>query len=428
MKNSSLGTKLLLAAVTLAVLVYFGVQGLRYLDDPLMTSLAYEDQVEESIDVSGYVVREESVLPDESSGSLRLQRSEGERVSDGGTVALVYADASSIQLQDQMDSLRDRIEQLEYAQAAALGTEVSLKLDSQILQGIVDLRTAIAENRLDRAEEYGKDLRSLVLKRDYTDADTEDLAAQITSLQTELKTLQSQAAASIRRITAPQAGLYSAVVDGYETVLTPENVSSLTPSQLKAIQPDESVQSQVGKLVLGDTWYYAVIMDTDQARELEEEGSVTLRFAKSADQDLSVTVDSVSAEENGQVVVVFRGTTYLSQLTLLRQQSAQIIRRIAEGIRIPKEAIRTEKVTVDEETGERTSTAMTGVYCMVGAEARFKPVEVVYSGDDFVLVTSTLAESASASQEKVRLRSGDEIIIAADDLYDGKVLNRQIYE
>ena len=135
MKNSSLGTKLLLAAVTLAVLVYFGVQGLRYLDDPLMTSLAYEDQVEESIDVSGYVVREESVLPDESSGSLRLQRSEGERVSDGGTVALVYADASSIQLQDQMDSLRDRIEQLEYAQAAALGTEVSLKLDSQILQG-----------------------------------------------------------------------------------------------------------------------------------------------------------------------------------------------------------------------------------------------------------------------------------------------------
>ena len=28
MKNSSLGTKLLLAGVTLAVLVYFGVQGL----------------------------------------------------------------------------------------------------------------------------------------------------------------------------------------------------------------------------------------------------------------------------------------------------------------------------------------------------------------------------------------------------------------
>ena len=424
MKNSSLGTKLLLAAVTLAVLVYFSVQGLRYLDDPLMTSLAYEDQVEESIDVSGYVVREESVLPDESSGSLRLQRSEGERVSAGGTVALVYADASSTQLQDQMDSLRDRIEQLEYAQAAALGTEVSLKLDSQILQGIVDLRTAIAENRLDRAEEHGKDLRSLVLKRDYTDADTEDLASQITSLQTELKTLQSQAAASIRRITAPRAGLYSAVVDGYETVLTPENVSSLTPSQLKAVQPDESVRSQVGKLVLGDTWYYAVIMDTDQARELEEEGCVTLRFVKSADQDLSVTVDSVSAEENGQVVAVFRGTTYLSRLTLLRQQSAEVIRQTTTGIRVPKEALRVRERTVTDEDGNESVVSETGVYCMVGMKARFKPVDVLYSGDDFALVRSTLdtAEEVSKTQEQIRLRAGDEVIITAYDLYDGKVI------
>ena len=141
MKNSSLGTKLLLAGVTLAVLVYFGVQGLRYLDDPLMTSLAYEDQVEESIDVSGYVVREESVLPDESSGSLRLQRSEGERVSDGGTVALVYADESSIQLQDQMDSLRDRIEQLE-AKVAAHNSlvERTYKLEGQMTEVQHDIR------------------------------------------------------------------------------------------------------------------------------------------------------------------------------------------------------------------------------------------------------------------------------------------------
>lgn len=397
MKNSSLGTKLLLAAVTLAVLVYFGVQGLRYLDDPLMTSLAYEDQVEESIDVSGYVVREESVLPDESSGSLRLQRSEGERVSAGGTVALVYADASSIQLQDQMDSLRDRIEQLEYAQAAALGTEVSLKLDSQILQGIMDPADGHCGKppgpgggAWEGPEEPGA--QAGLHRRGHRGPGVPDHLAADGAQDAPVPGGRLHPADHRSR-----AGLYSAVVDGYETVLTPENVSSLTPSQLKAVQPDESVQSQVGKLVLGDTWYYAVIMDTDQARELEEEGSVTLRFVKSADQDLSVTVDSVSAEENGQVVAVFRGTTYLSRLTLLRQQSAQIIRRIAEGIRIPKEAIRTEKVTVDEETGERTSTAMTGVYCMVGAEARFKPVEVVYSGDDFVLVTSTLAESASAS-------------------------------
>ena len=428
MKEKTLGTKLLLAAVTLGVLAYFSIQAVRYFGDPLTTTIAYQYQVEMSTVLSGYVVRDEAILTDDTSGLLQLQRAEGERISDGGVVALVYADQATLDRQKEIQSLHTQIEQLQYAEEAALGAEVSLRLDAQILQTIRDYRGALAADRLDTAEDCGAELRSLVMKRDYTYSDTEDLSAQMAELQSQLSSLRAQAGSSVRQITAPQAGLYSAVVDGYETVLTPENISTLTPSQLKAVQPDESVHSQVGKLVLGDTWYYAVIMDADQAQELAEEGSVTLRFAKSTDQDLPVTVDSVSAEENGQVVVVFRGTTYLPQLTLLRQQSAQIIRRIAEGIRIPKEAIRTEKVSVDEETGERTSTAMTGVYCMVGAEARFKPVEVLYSGDDFVLVASTLAESASASQETLRLRAGDEIIIAADDLYDGKVLNRQIYE
>ena len=67
---------------------------------------------------------------------------------------------------------------------------------------------------------------------------------------------------------------------------------------------------------------------------------------------------------------------------------------------------------------------VTGVYCMVGMKARFKPVDVLYSGDDFALVRSTLdtAEEVSKTQEQIRLRAGDEVIITAYDLYDGKVI------
>ena len=68
-------------AVTICVLSYFAFQGLEYLSDPLTTTLAYEYQVEETVDLTGYVVRQETVLPDETSGLLQLQRAEGERVS-----------------------------------------------------------------------------------------------------------------------------------------------------------------------------------------------------------------------------------------------------------------------------------------------------------------------------------------------------------
>ena len=166
MKKRTLGTKLLLALVTLGVLAYFAVQAVRYFGDPLTTTLAYRYEVELSDDLSGYVIRDERVLTDTAGGEKQLQRTEGERVSAGGLVSLAYADEAARASQEQLQTVETQIEQLEYAQAAALGAEISLRLDTQISQSILDYRRSVEEDRLDRAEDYGAELRSLVLKRD----------------------------------------------------------------------------------------------------------------------------------------------------------------------------------------------------------------------------------------------------------------------
>ncbi len=425
MKEKTLGTKLLLAAVTLGVLAYFSIQAVRYFGDPLTTTIAYQYQVEMSTVLSGYVVRDEAILTDDTSGLLQLQRAEGERISDGGVVALVYADQATLDRQKEIQSLHTQIEQLQYAEEAALGAEVSLRLDAQILQTIRDYRGALAADRLDTAEDCGAELRSLVMKRDYTYSDTEDLSAQMAELQSQLSSLRAQAGSSVRQITAPQAGLYSAVVDGYENILTPESLETLTPRTLAALEPDESLRSnRVGKLVLGDTWYYVTALEESEAQTLQESGRLKLRFAKGVGRDLSVKLTYISEAEGGRVVAVFQGDTYLSELTLLRQQSAEVIRQTTTGIRVPKEALRVRERTVTDEDGNESVVSETGVYCMVGMKARFKPVDVLYSGDDFALVRSTLdtAEEVSKTQEQIRLRAGDEVIITAYDLYDGKVI------
>ena len=412
MKEKTLGTKLLLAAVTLGVLAYFSIQAVRYFGDPLTTTIAYQYQVEMSTVLSGYVVRDEAILTDDTSGLLQLQRAEGERISDGGVVALVYADQATLDRQKEIQSLHTQIEQLQYAEEAALGAEVSLRLDAQILQTIRDYRGALAADRLDTAE-------------DYTYSDTEDLSAQMAELQSQLSSLRAQAGSSVRQITAPQAGLYSAVVDGYENILTPESLETLTPRTLAALEPDESLRSnRVGKLVLGDTWYYVTALEESEAQTLQESGRLKLRFAKGVGRDLSVKLTHISEAEGGRVVAVFQGDTYLSELTLLRQQSAEVIRQTTTGIRVPKEALRVRERTVTDEDGNESVVSETGVYCMVGMKARFKPVDVLYSGDDFALVRSTLdtAEEVSKTQEQIRLRAGDEVIITAYDLYDGKVI------
>lgn len=412
----SIGLGLLSALLFLVVLVYFGVQGWRYLDDPLVTTLAYPYQVEMTVELSGWVVRNEELLPDEGGGLLRVQRSEGERVSRGGVVAAVYADQASLDRQAEIDSLTSRLEQLHYAQNLAQEMETTQKLDSQISQSLLAYRRYLTADRFYDAGEEGNRLRALVTKRDYTGSGGGDLSAQIQEAEDRIAALRSQATGSVRRITASKAGLYSGEVDGYETVLTPSMLEDLTPSALTGLTADASAVSQTGKLILGDTWYYAAVIPAETAAALEEQSGLRLRFAKGVDRDLPVKLESVGPREQGQVVAVFRGDSYLRELTLLRQQRAQVVYGSSQGLRVPKEAIRALRTESDRDTGERTAEEATGIYCVVGLNARFKPVEVLYTGDHYVLVRG------SSEDTNLRLRSGDEIIVSARDLFDGKII------
>ena len=190
-----------------------------------------------------------------------------------------------------------------------LGAEVTLKLDSQIARSLLDYRTVVAAGRLDAAESRGQELRSLVLKRDYTYSGTEDLSGQLQELKNQLKTLRSQAANSVKTIRSPRSGLFSAVVDGYESVLTPDSLSALTPSALNKLSPAE-IPANTGKLILGDNWYYVGVVSAQEAQTLQTRQnrlgtgeSLSLRFTKNVDRDLSVTLLSVGAEENGPIVI-----------------------------------------------------------------------------------------------------------------------------
>ncbi|MCI2058868.1 MAG: hypothetical protein LKJ80_06665 [Oscillibacter sp.] len=403
MKSDSHATKWLMAAVCLAVLAYFGMQTLRYFHDPMATAVVYSYQAENSSSVAGWVVRDEQVVDGKSGGLLRLSRTEGEKVSRGGEIARIYADQASLDRQTDIDGLRTQLSQLQYAQTASDSGEETLKLDQRITDGILALRGDIASDRLDAADSQVRELRALVLKRDYTYSGDGDLDARIKELQKELQTLRSKAASSVRTVTAPESGVYSAVTDGYEAVLTPDFLKTVTPSSLAAVTADPSAQSDLGKLIRGETWYYAASMAASEAAKLTVGQTLTLRFARGETRTLQVRLTSLSDEEKGRVAAVFSCRQYLSEVTMLRRQSADIIWDTVSGLRLPADALRVD------------SDGQAGVYCVVGVTARFKPVKVVYTGDGYVLVRP-------AGQEKNPIRSGDQVIITSQKLYDGKVV------
>lgn len=402
MKTTTPAFKILSVVVLAAVVVYFAVQGYRYFNDPIRTTVVYASSEEETIEVNGYLARDEETFHS-ATGTLSHALSEGERVGKGQTMATAYADSAALARVEQVEALELRLEQLSFSLVSYLDPDAALKLDTTINADILALRQTIAHGEYSDAEEALSSLKSAVLKRDYTSATQEEVEEEIKKTEEEIQKLK--ASLSGTAIAAPEGGIYSASCDGYETVLTPELMEGLTPGVLDGIKATGGDDANVGKLIYGDTWYYAANITDEQAQALEGRTKVTLRFAKGLSQEVSMTIDHISASENGQRTLILKSDKFIAQTTLLRHQAATLVLRTHEGLRLPSNALR-----VDEE-------GVTGVYCMLGVRAKFKPVQVLYQGEGYVLV-----EAASTAEDSTMLRRGDEAIVTAEELYDGKVI------
>lgn len=424
MKENNFVWKILGAAGVAAVLVYFGTVLAGYLLNPLTTAVAYPYQSDEAITVSGYLVRREEVLPSYD-GLLFISREEGERVSAGGSVGVVYHSQEALEQARQLQQLRLQLEQLEYAQSVASGSQEALQLDSSIAQELVALKSAMASERYSAAEDAAAALETYVLKREYTYSGEGDVEEQLAGLADQIRALSASTRQSSTAVTVQEGGYYSALVDGYESVLTPDMLEELTPGQLRSVSPDASRTSNAGKIIYGNQWHYVALLSEADAGQLWEGAEVSLRFVSGLEKDVPMTVERISTAENGQRLVVLSADRYLSVTTLLRDQSAQIILQSYSGIRVPKTAVRVLDVTRENEAGEEEAVSLTGVYCRVGAAARFKPVDILYQGEDYYLVSPAPDRMGSLSEtgrELRTLRNGDEVVVTAKDLYDGKVI------
>ena len=401
-KRSSPLLKVLPIAVLAAVLVYFAAQVYNYFADPLTITLVYEAQAEDVISMEGWLVRTEEPLPGQT-GTVSRAVQEGQRVAAGETVATVYSDDSALQTVSRIETLELQLQQLQFALTSYLDPDAALKLDTSITGDILTLRQTLSAGDYAAADSALAALKAAVLKRDHAYTSQEEIQSQIKSVESELAQLESSLSGAVR-VTAKASGTYSAVCDGYETVLTPELLEGLTPSRLSAVRAATD-HGSMGKLIYGDTWYYAVNLPLEQAQTLKTMGSVNIRLAKGFEQTIRMRVESVSAEENGQAAVVLSCRKYLAQTTLLRHQAADAVLHTYEGLRIPSNALR-----VSEE-------GVTGVYCVDGENASFRPVELLYQGENYALVKP--AEGASDTRT---LRAGDEVIATAGKLFDGKVI------
>lgn len=428
MKQGTYINRAVMLLLFLALGAYLGIYAWQSLRDPFTSTLCYAYTVDDAVEATGWVVRQEVPLP-EQSGLVDILPEEGEKVAAGETVAVIYRDAEALERKSQIRQLSLELEQLEYSLRQDNGGDVA-RLDEDILAAIVELRGKTAAEDFSRLEENAMELKNLVFRRNYTYSNNtesvESIKAMIKDVSARLTALQSVSGQETTRVRAPVPGVYSGQVDGLEQVLTPETVMELTPSQLDKLRLEVSQngEGQTGRLITGSRWYFAAPLAEADAARLTEGKQVTVRFSRDFTGDVSMLVERIGPPENGRVAVVFSSTRSLSKVTLLRRQTVELIFDSADGIRVPKAALRVEDKTVtDKDTGAETVVKQPGVYAVVGAQAEWKPVSILAEEEDFFLVEpAPFRNEQNTNETKKALRPGDEIILNAENLYDGKVV------
>lgn len=388
--------------------------------DPFVSTYVYSYTLNDSIQTDGLIIRQEQVLSG-GQGIVDVTRGEGEQVGINQTVALIYRDDQARQSQEQQEALRLEITQLQYALGQGEDVSSAAKLNDDILNAMVSLRVASTQQDFSDLEDQVLEVKGKVLRREYTYSDelsTDSLATRLQELQTQYQTLINQSYSAITQVTATVSGTFSTLVDGYEGLINLESAMNLTPQALTDLmnQTPTGDSTAVGKLISSNRWYFAAVVTQEEGERLEQAGKLTLRFAGDFTKEVSMTVEKVNQDDQGQAVVILSSDRYLEQTTLLRRETAELIFNSRTGLRVPKNALRMVTTTSeDEETGETVETDTLGVYVVTAGRAEFKPVAILTEGDDFYVVQSV-------RDDKKALRAGDEVIVEATGLYDGQLL------
>lgn len=399
MRRSNFVIKLVSLVLFVAIACYIGLYIYNMAANPFQTTLAASITVEESSRVTGYVVREETVLSG-GGDAVSITAQEGAKVSVGEEIAIAYASEAALQRASEIYSLEIQIDQLQ----SFLEADNTVSDSSSASKDVLALAQAIQHKDFSDLDKLLLNIKTDV----FSDSDpltVEEAEGDLAAMESELSVLLSADDSDITSVTAVRSGIFSSAVDGFESV-GPDDLDHLTPETYRTLfeAPGAIPGDALGKLITGITWYFTAVMDESDAEKLAGMKTARLVFTKNYSADLSMGIESIgSASEDGTCVVVFSCSSALSDIAAFRELTADVIFSTYSGIRVPKEAVR-----LDED-------GATCIYILSGLRAELVPVDILYEGDDYYIVQS-------GSESATSLRVGSEIIVKANDLYDGKVV------
>ena len=405
MKTTSILSKIAIPILIVAILVYLGLSAWMGIRNPYSFVTAYTDIMETSAVANGWVIRHETPISG-GNGLVRLLREREEKVGKGQAIAEVYQDENYEEHQEELRKTQRDLSALQYATYEYSPT--GAVLEEQMLSSMANMQTAASTGNFIGMEDATELYRKTVLRREYLVSEEAAQAMDAAGWELNQKFNDLQAVQTgATTIWADAAGVFSTHLDGYETLLSASMLEAQSPAWLDRLSQIEPLADSgyLGKLITSPEWFFGATLDGQYADRFSVGRKVTIYF-NALSASLTMKVLSVSEVQDGQVVVLFRSNQDVEQADQLRRETARVVFTSDEGIRVPKEALR-----VDED-------GQAGVYVASGHNARFRPVNILAEDEISYLVEPDPSDSLDTRI----LRAGDQVVLASDTLYDGKVV------
>lgn len=344
-----------------------------------------------SADFKGVFIRDEEVISYSGGGVLNYNVSDGGRLGNGTVIAQVYPNDQQISTDREIERLERELDILkkirnpgtvESAQPSSLSEDIEEYYRNYIYcRDIGDYESV--ESDMDEL---------LILLSTYQIVTDENVNfdQKIADITAQLFELKSTAIAPSETIESDRSAYFVSYCDGYENVLTKENIDSLNVEQLKKIS-DTKTESRtiVGKIIDGYEWYLAGIIDNSR-KEYIVGDTVTLRFSSASEDFRAEIIDIRDEGDASESIIVVSCHQFNYDLVQHRTDNVELIKGDYRGLKVPREAIRfksIEETLVDKETGIESvvTTNYKGVYILEGEQIEFRKLDVIYEGGDYVL-------------------------------------------
>ena len=318
--------------------------------------------IEKYIQTTAIIIRDEELLePSTITGRVIDEIAEGERTAAYSRIAMVMNDTSEKFIAD-IEEVNAKIvkARMEQAEKADFFSEDLIRLDDEIALEIQDMILACNARDFEEMARRRIGIGKIVEKKAEIVGES-STDGYISSLLDQKKAIQDKINANTVEVRTNISGIVSYVIDGLESVLTPEKIGALKPLDLdRIIERDANrkttgtvgkvqARSPAAKVIKGTDIYIAATVPALNAQDYEEGNKIMLRINNVGLETTGIITNVLSSAGDGSVVVIqmSRGADMLSKSRVIH---VDFINNKQEGLKVPLKSL--WDISADGTTGK----------------------------------------------------------------------------